>query len=192
MASKEQDEIDLLDVMLYAPIGLAYEYRSVLPQLVKKGRSQVQLGMFLGRMAASRGGAGAERMTADALTTLATVAARGITEFGQAVGLAPPDDDAPLIDVVEVKEAEQDEPPKAAAKTKKAKKSKKSSPKNQKAKATPRSPRLPIAGYDDLTAREIVVLLEDLTPAQRKRVRDHETATRSRKTILAKLDRLEG
>ena len=177
MASKEKEDLDLLDVMLYAPIGFVYEYRNVLPKLVKKGRSQVQLGLFLGRMAASRGGAGAERATADALTTLATVAARGITEFGQAVGLAPPEDDAPPIEVVDVDEVS---PPPAKKVVKKQVKEK-----------APSGPRLPIAGYDELTAREIIALLDDLTPAQRTRLRSHETTNRNRKTILAKLDRLE-
>ncbi len=178
MASKEKsDELDLRDVMLYAPIGFLYEYQKVIPQLVKKGRSQVQLGMFLGRMAASKGGASAEKVTADALTTIATVAARGITEFGQAVGLAPPDDEAPPVDVVETTEITPPPPPPApkAIKTK---------------KAAPKTPRLPIAGYDDLTAREVIALLDDLTPAQRKRLRTHEVENRNRKTVLAKLDRL--
>lgn len=180
MASKETKDLDLLDVVLYAPIGFVYEYRNVLPRLVKKGRSQVQLGMFLGRMAASKGGAGAERATADALTTLATVAARGITEFGQAVGLAPPEDDAPPIDVVEIDQAPQPAPKEAVGKKKPEKAATKSSG----------GPRLPIAGYDELTAREIVALLDDLTPAQRTRLRTHETSNRNRKTVLAKLDRL--
>jgi hypothetical protein len=180
MASKEKEDLDLLDVFLYAPIGFVYEYRNILPRLIKKGRSQVQLGMFLGRIAASRGGAGAERATADALTTLATVAARGITEFGQAVGLAPPEDEAPPIDVVEVEQVPRPAP-KKAVQNKPAKTAKKSSS----------GPRLPIAGYDELTAREIVALLDDLTPAQRTRLRSYETSNRNRKTILAKLDRLE-
>ena len=182
MASKEPEDLDLLDVVLYAPIGFVYEYRKVLPTLVKKGRSQVQLGMFLGRMAASRGGAGAERATADALTTLATVAARGITEFGQAVGLAPPEDDAPPIDVVEIDPAPPPPPRRKKASKKKPGKS---------AKKSSGAPRLPIAGYDELTAREIVALLDDLTPAQRARLRTHEMSNRNRKTVLAKLDRLE-
>jgi hypothetical protein len=181
MASRKQEDLDLLDVVLYAPIGFVYEYRKVLPQLVKKGRSQVQLGMFLGRMAASKGGAGAERATADALTTLATVAARGITEFGQAVGLAPPEDDAPPINVVDVEEVPPPTPAKKQPKKKAA----------AKKKSTTSGPRLPIAGYDDLTAREIVALLDDLTPAQRARLRDHESSNRNRKTVLAKLDGLE-
>ncbi len=195
MASKEKDEdLDLLDVMLYAPVGFLYEYRKVMPQLVKKGRSQMQLGMFIGRMAASKGSAGAERAAADALTTMATIAARGITEFGQAVGLAPPEDEAPPAEVT----SEIAPPPPAPKATTPKGDSAKSAPKKPakkgaptKASAASKGPRLPIAGYDDLTAREVVALVGDLTAAQRTRVRKHEEANRNRKTILAKLDRLE-
>ena len=89
MESKDdKDEIGLKDLVLYAPLGLVYDFQKVVPQLAKRGKSQVQLGLFLGRMAASRGQSTAERATADVLTTLATITARGITEFGQVVGLA--------------------------------------------------------------------------------------------------------
>lgn len=201
MASKEKDEdLDLLDVMLYAPVGFLYEYRKVMPQLVKKGRSQMQLGMFIGRMAASKGSAGAERAAADALTTMATIAARGITEFGQAVGLAPPEDEAPPVEVTTElpppPDAGQSSAPKDTPATKPAGKksvSKKSAGKKSASKkaAAPKGPRLPIAGYDELTAREVVALVGDLTAPQRARLRKHEEANRNRKTILAKLDRLD-
>lgn len=175
-----------MDFVLYAPIGLLYEYRNIVPQLIKRGKSQVQLGMFFGRMAASKGTSGAERMTADALTTMATIAARGITEFGQVVGLAPPDDDAPPLGVASpaatITEIDEAGEPVTGAKT-----AKKSTARRSAAPA----PRLPIAGYDQLTAREIVSLLDDLTPAQRTRIRHHETENRNRKTVLAKLDRLD-
>ena len=49
---------------------------------------------------------------------------------------------------------------------------------------------LPIASYDDLTAREIIGLLDDLDHDQLERIRAHEQANRARKTVLAKLDRL--
>lgn len=180
------EEFDLMDFVLYAPIGLLYEYRKIVPQLIKRGKSQVQLGMFFGRMAASKGTSGAERMTADALTTMATIAARGITEFGQVVGLAPPDDDAPPLGVAPqaatISEIDEAREPTAEAKPAKKPPARRS--------AAP-APRLPIAGYDQLTAREIVSLLDDLTPAQRTRIRHHETGNRNRKTVLAKLDRLD-
>ncbi len=180
------EEFDLRDFVLYAPIGLLYEYRNIVPQLIKRGKSQVQLGMFFGRMAASKGTSGAERMTADALTTMATIAARGITEFGQVVGLAPPDDDAPPLGVA-VPEADVTQIDTAGEPAPKPKPAKKSSARRPAA----RGPRLPIAGYDQLTAREIVRLLDDLTPAQRTRIRHYETGNRNRKTVLAKLDRLD-
>ncbi|NNF53519.1 MAG: hypothetical protein HKN03_03650 [Acidimicrobiales bacterium] len=208
MESKDdKDEIGLKDLVIYAPLGLVYDFQKVVPQLAKKGKSQVQLGLFLGRMAASRGQSTAERATADVLTTLATITARGITEFGQVVGLAPPDDDAPpstIADPNRVGTADDEAARLEIAKksggkqvNKKVASSKRSSAKATRAKATkakssgPAAPRMPIAGYDDLTAREIIALLDDLTPSQRQRVRKHETAHRSRKTILAKLDRLD-
>jgi hypothetical protein len=184
MASNdERHDFDIRDLFLYAPIGLVYEYQKIIPQLIRRGRSQVQLGMFIGRIAASKGTSGAERAAADALTTLATIAARGVTEFGQVVGLAPPDDDAPPLEIEEepagtaktVQDTTDAQPPAARA------------PES----AVRRSPRLPIAGYDGLTAREIVNLLDDLTPPQQRRIRAHEGEHRNRKTILAKLDRLE-
>ncbi len=210
MESKDgKDEIGLKDLVLYAPLGLVYDFQKVVPQLAKRGKSQVQLGLFLGRMAASRGQSTAERATADVLTTLATITARGITEFGQVVGLAPPDDDAPpsTIAMADPPGLTAKEPEKPATLGKTASKpagkkggSPKLSPAKQakatrakatKAKSSPAAaPRMPIAGYDDLTAREIIVLLDDLTPSQQQRVRKHETANRSRKTVLAKLDRL--
>ncbi|MEM7274885.1 MAG: hypothetical protein AAF547_17515 [Actinomycetota bacterium] len=50
---------------------------------------------------------------------------------------------------------------------------------------------LPIARYDELTAKEIIGLLDELDPAQLSRIRAHEEANRARKTVLGKLDRLD-
>ncbi len=234
MASKDDKaDLNLKDIVLYAPLGLVYDYQKVVPQLVKRGKSQMQLGLFIGRMAANKGQSTAEKATADVLTTFATIAARGITEFGQVIGLAPPEDDAPPGPIVTAAaalsgqplidpSADPSEAPSAnqpistqlntkrssakpanarrsaigrssGGKTATASSGKGSAKKKKKAgpKLAAAAPRLPIAGYDDLTAREIIELLGDLTPAQRTRVRDHETANRSRKTVLAKLDRLD-
>ena len=127
----------------------------------------------------------------------------GITEFGQAVGLAPPEDEAPptnddlmppppVLDASERSEAVTKKSPSTTKKRATNKSTgKKSETKKSAARKAAGSPRLPIAGYDDLTAREVISLVEDLTPAQRKRLRNHEVANRNRKTILAKLDRLD-
>jgi hypothetical protein len=47
----------------------------------------------------------------------------------------------------------------------------------------------PIAGYDDLTAGQVVSRLDGLSAAQLDRVRGHERASRNRKTVLRAIER---
>jgi polyhydroxyalkanoate synthesis regulator phasin len=46
----------------------------------------------------------------------------------------------------------------------------------------------PIAGYDDLTAAEVVERLRDLEPAELRQVREYERRNANRKTVLGALD----
>ena len=52
------------------------------------------------------------------------------------------------------------------------------------------APSFPITGYDDLTATQIQSRLSGLTPAELRKVRDHERRNAGRKTVLAG-DRVE-
>lgn len=52
-----------------------------------------------------------------------------------------------------------------------------------------KSSGLPIAGYDDLNAKDVQGKLDGLTPAQLRKVRDHERANANRKTVLAAIER---
>jgi polyhydroxyalkanoate synthesis regulator phasin len=47
----------------------------------------------------------------------------------------------------------------------------------------------PILGYDDLTAAQITKRLGDLTPAELRKVRDHERRGAARKSVLAAIER---
>jgi len=47
---------------------------------------------------------------------------------------------------------------------------------------------MPIAGYDELTAKEILAELGRLTPSQAGKIRAHEAGHKKRKTVLAALD----
>jgi hypothetical protein len=47
----------------------------------------------------------------------------------------------------------------------------------------------PILGYDDLSASQIGDRLSDLTPAQLRKVRDHEKRNANRKSVLASIER---
>jgi polyhydroxyalkanoate synthesis regulator phasin len=50
----------------------------------------------------------------------------------------------------------------------------------------------PISDYDDLTAAQITKRLTDLTPAQLRKVRDHERRHGARKSVLAAVERKLG
>lgn len=201
-SKNEKSQADqLIDLLVYAPVGLIYEYGDVLPQLVKRGKSQVQLAKVMSQMAAKQGQKSVDGALLDAAGTLA----KGITEFGALLGLAPDASTPPPptpSDVIDVDEAAA-APAKSeqASKTTDEPKTPKQKPASKKKSTTKKKPaskkasdkkpqRLPIARYDDLTAREIVPLLEDLSAGQRKRIHKHELDNRKRKTILAKLDRL--
>jgi polyhydroxyalkanoate synthesis regulator phasin len=49
-------------------------------------------------------------------------------------------------------------------------------------------PSFPVTGYDDLTATQIVGRLGSLTPAQLRKVRDHERRSANRKTVLQAIE----
>ncbi|MCW2983955.1 MAG: plectin, partial [Conexibacter sp.] len=50
----------------------------------------------------------------------------------------------------------------------------------------------PILGYDDLTAAQIAKRITTLTPAQLRKVRDHERRHEARKSVLAAIERKLG
>jgi hypothetical protein len=55
-------------------------------------------------------------------------------------------------------------------------------------RATGGARSFPIAGYDDLTAAEVVKRLGGLSPADLRRVRDHERRNANRKTVLRAIE----
>ena len=179
-SSADSGPADLLvDLLLYAPVGLIYEYEEVLPRLVRRGKSQVQLAQAFGKMALSGSPSPASADVASLVSGWAAKRlAQAITDLGASVGLAPtdhepgpPDEDNGATDPPG---AHEPSPPQAPAPP----------------KASRKPMRLPIAGYDRLTAREIIGLLDELDSGQLERIRAHEVAHRARKTVLSKLDRM--
>ncbi|EHN12812.1 hypothetical protein PAI11_03010 [Patulibacter medicamentivorans] len=53
-------------------------------------------------------------------------------------------------------------------------------------------PALPIAGYDEMTAAEVIQALDGLSAAELRRVGDHEGRTANRKTVLRAIERKLG
>ena len=50
-------------------------------------------------------------------------------------------------------------------------------------------PNFPILEYDELNVAQIQTRLSDLTPAQLRKVRDHEKRNANRKTILNAIEK---
>ena len=179
----DQDEANpieqLLELMVYAPIGLLYEYQDVLPKLVKRGKSQVQLARLFGQMAAKRNQSEAGGIDLASVASLASSAvARALTDIGAQLGLAP----TSPASGGDSAEAKAEAPAPSVDET--------DNDGREATDSTSPSSTLPVAGYDELKAREIIPMLEDLSESQRDRIQTHEAANRNRKTVLAKLDRL--
>ena len=49
-------------------------------------------------------------------------------------------------------------------------------------------PSFPITGYDDLTASQVQTRLGTLSPAELRKVRDHERRSAKRKTVLQAIE----
>src|SRR3954465_9848335 len=79
-----------LDPLVYAPIGLALDARTLLPQLIDRGRSQVTLARMMGEFAVGKGQKGASRRLSkvqeQALTALAEL---GLLDNGTTNGRGP-------------------------------------------------------------------------------------------------------
>lgn len=58
MAAKREDTTptdQLMDLLVYAPVGIALEAVDSLPKYIERGRSQITLGRFVARAAAKKG-----------------------------------------------------------------------------------------------------------------------------------------
>jgi hypothetical protein len=73
-AQKKESSDQLLDLLVYAPVGLALEALDNFPRLVERGKSQVTLGRFVAKTAARKGS-----------STLEGLAERVTNEAGQVI-----------------------------------------------------------------------------------------------------------
>ncbi|MDW3179242.1 MAG: hypothetical protein R8J94_17740 [Acidimicrobiia bacterium] len=77
MAAKRDDSTaadQLVDLLVYAPVGIALEAVDNLPKFIERGKSQVTLGRFVARAAARKG-----------TSTIESVGERVVQEAGQVI-----------------------------------------------------------------------------------------------------------
>ncbi|MGH9264284.1 MAG: hypothetical protein ACRD1D_06280 [Acidimicrobiales bacterium] len=174
--SKRQDPAEqLLDLLVYAPLGLLLEARDLLPKLADKGRQrmagQVTVARMIGELAVRQGQRRAEQVV-KRLREQPGRTAGG--EDGAGTGARPvnghrpsPTGNGPATGASHPSTA--GSPP-----------------------GTVDAAALAIPGYDTLSASQVVPRLEGLSTAELDAIRAYEQATRARKTILTRIEQLRG
>jgi hypothetical protein len=162
----------LVELAVYAPVGLAVTVSEELPSLVDKGRrrvtSQVVVARMIGRFAVSRGTREVERLASQAATWLDLL--------GGPSGPASPS-------VIPVVDAE-DRPRRPTS-------SSNGNGARPGATDAPSESQLAIPGYDSLSAPQVVKRLEGLVDGELEAVRRYEETHRGRRTILSKIAQLQ-
>lgn len=100
MSRAEADEEDLaerlLDLVVYAPLGLALEAKDLLPKLAERGRGQVALTRLAGTVAARQGQNEAEKLVDDIRASISGFLGLADQNDGPAQSVPDPDDDLPI------------------------------------------------------------------------------------------------
>jgi hypothetical protein len=151
----------LLDLALYAPIGMYTALKEELPAFTKQGRqvveNRVMLARFIGQMAVQQG----RREVDKRLAARRPPASRAVVDtVAHEATSAPPDGAATVAPVA--------------------------------ADEVPSADSLAISGYESLPAVNVVQRLATLTADEIEQIRRFEIANRGRRTILAKIDVLQG
>lgn len=168
-----------VDLLFYAPVGLAATARDLVPSLVQRGRQEVdpQVGVarMVGQMAVAQGRNQAEKVL-DRTFAQAQATLRDL-------GLLSDEEQTPASDPPRPTAQPPRRRPAAAARSE-------ATP--PAAQASPAAVTLAIPDYESLSASQVVPRLSSLSPEELEAVRAYEDAHRGRKTILNKVAQLSG
>lgn len=162
--------LDPLDLVVYAPLGVALELRSRFPELAAAGRSHLDLQVLTARSIGQLAVTQARRQLPGILDELRE---RGLDPLGllpssgDEATTTEPVPDAPLAEVVELPTDGVTMPPADAQ-------------------------SLPIPDYDSLSAVQVVPRLDALDPEALANIDRYERANRGRRTILHRVTQLLG
>ena len=156
-----------VELLVYAPVGLAVSAKEVVPRLVERGRTkvttQVSAARVIGRFAVEQGQSQARKAFARAreeaqqrLDVLTTPANGPSSRAGAPRPIAPVTPAAP-----------------------------------RPATSGPGGAELAIPGYDSLSASQVLPRLDGLSEDELESVRAYESEHRGRKTILGRITQLQ-
>jgi hypothetical protein len=174
----------LLDMALYAPLGLALSARERLPEFAGRGRREVEARVpaarFVGQMVFDQGSKEVKKRVDDLPRRLKEV----LTGLGILAACSLLDDDEP-------QEPDDREPASSSAPLEPVSAAVEPVvPPVIEAVADPETVNLPIPGYDTLSASQVVQRLPGLSAAELDAIRSYESARRARKIVLLKVAQL--
>src|SRR4051812_17503380 len=214
MSEQKSPLEQLLDLLVYAPVGMAVTASEELPKLIEKGRTritgQVAMARMMGQFAVTQGQQQAEKLVKDATERLNDL---GIVPGARPTS-PPPKQPVPATDAASGGAPARHETAAAAstASTTTATAPSASTsatgstategngtqpagtngsqPPGARA-AGPPAGDLAIPGYDSLSASQVVQRLAGLSGDELEAVRSYEAANRGRKTILSRVAQLQ-
>jgi hypothetical protein len=168
MAEGKDPLHQLVDLVVFAPIGLLTLAQKELPQLIATGRArindQVTVARFVGKMAVRKGKKELDRRLGESEKIVQRdVISSPLDRVEPMAPLAQPAETLPeaIIEAVAQSPLLDD------------------------------ADSLPIEGYDSLAASQVVLRLDSLTPDELAAIRSYESANRNRRTILGKIAQLQ-
>ena len=173
---EDRSPFDLLcDLLVYAPVGFAFEAPKLLPELATKGRDQVAAARSVGQFVVRKAGTRLGPVVGSLLSGMVT----GLTRAESTEGAAPPAAALPAgadgqADGSPAPPPEQTPPSVVAAAD------------------VPAAESLAIPHYDSLAASQVVPRLAALSEEELAALRAYESAHRGRRTILNRTEQLLG
>lgn len=166
-----------LDVLVYAPFGLALSVRDLLPQLAERGKQQINgqvtmakmVGQFAVQQGQTEAGKAFGKAREQAQTTLEQLSRLSGSGPNPAEAAAPSTNNGSRAETKQPAAATQ--PPSATS--------------------GPGAGALAIPDYDSLAASQVVPRLQGLEREELEAVRAYEAAHRGRKTILNRIAQLQ-
>ena len=174
----EQAVDQALDLFLYAPLGLALFARDNLPNLVERGRSQVNQQVMLAKMMGQFAVQQGEKEIRKRVENL-TAPPKAPSRPAATPATSPAQQQAPSTNGQAASaNGSATTPPPAG-------------PAPAPAAPPPSAAHLAIPAYDTLSASQVVQRLAGLSRDELEAVREYEGATRGRRTILTKISQLQ-
>lgn len=174
-----------LDLLVYAPLGLALEARTLLPSLAERGRNQVTMARMVGRFAVQQGQVEASKRLGPVQEQVEAV----LVDLGLVP--RPPGPSTPPSGTSTPSSASSPDDPAGAADAPGAEPALEVVPDPEPAPDAPAAEDLAVTDYDSLAASQVVPRLRGLSPEELEDVRRYEAAGRGRKTILNRIAQLQ-